>query len=81
MVDYIDMPMPYIVGLPRESYKSVLRERGTGWLPADAVCFCVDSGRSFAGRDVNTGVKLPLSLAEPVLELLEHMTNVQVRME
>jgi len=57
MIDYIDMPMPYIIGLPRKIYKQIVEERGEDWLPSDVVLFDVDK-QLFISSELNSN-KLP----------------------
>lgn len=57
MIDYIDMPMPYIIGLPRKIHKQIVEERGEDWLGSDVVLFDVDK-QSFVSGGHNSN-KLP----------------------
>lgn len=46
MIDYIDAPMPYIIGVPREIWKKIKKEKGRGysWLPPDVSVLDIDKG-------------------------------------
>lgn len=46
MTDYIDAPLPYIIGVPREIWKKIKKQRGKGlsWVPPDVSIFDLDKG-------------------------------------
>lgn len=47
MLDYIDAPVPYIVGVPRDIWKKIKKNRGRdlNWVPNDVSIFDIDKGQ------------------------------------
>ena len=72
------MPMPYILGLPSEIFKCVLKKRGINWQPSETVLFDIDNNKFSVSKGIDTSIKLPLSLTDHLFELLEHMSDTQV---
>ena len=44
MLEYIDAPMPYIIGVPRHLWKEIKRSRGDS-IPPDVIIFDVDKNK------------------------------------
>lgn len=69
MIDYIDMPIPYIMGLPREYYSKIADKKGIGWLPSDAILFDIDE-RKFCNPVSNN--EFPQTFIENLTKDLEY---------
>lgn len=67
MSEYVDMPMPYVMGVPRMIYDQICKERGELHLSDDTVLFDVDKKElRFTGDTYD----LPTSLTYSVFEAL-----------
>lgn len=81
MIDYIDAPMPFIIGVPREIWKKLKKERSTdlSWIPTDVSILDIDKG-SFKMQD--TLPDLPASPIENAYNsLLEVLNESEVEQE
>ena len=55
MTDYLDMPMPYIMGLSRLTYNVVVEERGNDWMPPDTILFDLDNKQFVSTEEKSIG--------------------------
>ena len=70
MADYIDTPIPYIIGVPRKVYESVELERGTTWLGADTVLFDLDKRElRFEGETAELPGMLTISVLQAIRDV------------
>jgi len=61
MIDYIDAPMPFIMGVPRYIWKDIKKQRDT--LPSDIVIFDIDKNKMTCNESIPD---LPPKAAESV---------------
>ncbi len=62
MLDYIDAPMPFVMGVPRYMWKDIKRQRGDS-IPPDIVIFDIDKNKLTCNEDLPD---LPPKAAESV---------------
>lgn len=62
MIDYIDAPMPFIMGVPRNVWKDMKLQRGDS-IPSDIVIFDIDKNKLTCNENLPD---LPVKAAESI---------------
>lgn len=75
MIDYIDAPMPYILGVPRTVWKEIKKQKGDS-IPADVVIFDVDKNKLTCSENLPD---LPPKAEESVYNSLLSIVDEKVR--
>lgn len=75
MVEYIDAPMPYIIGVPRAIWKDIKKQRGDT-IPTDLVIFDVDKNKLKCNEQIPD---LPPKAAESVYATLLSIVDEKER--
>lgn len=68
MIEYIDAPMPYIIGVPRKIWNEIKKEKDN--LPQDIVTFDIDS------REIEFLEKSPSFPASLVEQLNDSISSI-----
>jgi hypothetical protein len=77
MKDYIDAPMPFIMGIPRHLWKSIKKQRS---IPQDIIVFNIDKNKVTCNEKLP---ELPPRAAESVyatlLSIIDERENIRKR--